>query len=138
MTFPNPAPGLADSRISVLGLPGLAGQMPAPPEGVRGPAPAPPRLLSHPGLVSAALALAHQELVLWMLFSGVCVCVCVCVLGPGNFHLPEAVSLLFGRGEDSRTRRSGFRSGLCMTSSGTQGCSVPSLGCRLLVLEMRV
>lgn len=72
MTFPNPAPGLADSRISVLGLPGLAGQMPAPPEGLRGPAP--PRLLSHPGLVSAALALAHQELVLWMLFSGVCVC----------------------------------------------------------------
>ena len=59
--------------ISVLGLPGLAGQMPAPPEGLRGPAP--PRLLSHPGLVSAALALAHQELVLWMLFSGVCVCV---------------------------------------------------------------
>lgn len=123
MTFPNPAPGLADSRISVLGLPGLAGQMPAPPEGLRGPAP--PRLLSHPGLVSAALALAHQELVLWMLFSGVC----VCVLGPGKFHLPEAVSLLFGRGEDSRTRRSGFRSGLCMTSLGTQGCSVPSLGC---------
>ena len=79
MTFPNPAPGLADSRISVLGLPGRAGQMPAPPEGGRGPAPAPPRLLSHPGLVSAALALAHQELVLWMLFSGACVCVCVCV-----------------------------------------------------------
>lgn len=45
MTFPNPAPGLADSRISVLGLPSLAGHMQAPPVGLQWPEPAPPLAL---------------------------------------------------------------------------------------------
>ena len=73
-------------------------------------------------------------------FWGVCVCVCVCVsvLGPGKFHLPEAVSLVFGKGEYPKDLEKWVQVWALHDQLRDPGLFSPCLGCRLLVLEMRV
>ena len=68
----------------------------------------------------------------------VCVCVCVSVLGPGKFHLPEAVSLVFGKGEYSKDLEKWVQVWALHDQLRDPGLFSPCLGCRLLVLEMRV
>lgn len=139
MTFPNPAPSLADSRISARGLPSLAGHMQAPPMGLQWPAPAPPlALLPFQSDLSCPLHLCIGN---WWAASR---------SGPflslgwdtgcgGLFYPPEAVSVVSSRESDEgRNLESGFKTWFCIDQLCELRLFTPSLGVSLVIFQMRV